>query len=626
MKRLWVFYYSKQNDQLYRGYQLRWHRRNKYNFDAFNRIGNTDYFSYEANKSCLTPPPAHHPKRRATNDMLSKLPHDAVPCDANDAPDGWEICDHYPYVPPPALPESHPPTIKAVLALQPPYIRQYYEHIEFYHQANIHSTERSLYDFLHTNETLNIATDGGVASTIGSLGIVLSDDQLNRFCHTWGQASGLNMDSFRTEICAALAATRFLQIYYEHWTTITMDPTIEEIDQVQATDRIIASINIITDSASMIRKLDKMNEYPGAARSMVMDADFDVLYALHKQLNWFPQRPTLQWVPSHQDDATNDTSSLPPAAQLNIHADKLATLGLQRLLPSPIVPLDPSIHAQLHHVTGTITKRLMPTVRSICQLPALRRYYLRNFKWTRTDFENVDWMLFTPVYTKYSKKYQAFTHKYAMRKLPTGSRMERNGGNEESQCSTCYQAHEDDDHLFQCPKRPAYRRKIMDALNTLKKGMCPTLYYLFSNSILNYINGHDRSMASHPMIAHDPSTLDEYKTLLTQQARLGWDHLLRGKLSVLWRVYQRQYERQQCFNGRNETPPHTTQTELLTSPARSPGDTTKPKRKKKRKTDRFQQFIDSAFLAARQELWIARCDDRHRRVEGNCLALDTKVD
>ena len=104
-----------------------------------------------------------------------------------------------------------------------------------------------------------------------------------------------------------------------------------------------------------------------------------------------------------------------------------------------------------------------------------------------------------------------------------------NGGNEESQYSTCRQAHEDDDHLFQCPKRPAYRKKILEALNTIKKGMCPTLYYLFSNSILNYIDGHDRSMASHPLIAPDPNTLDEYNTLLTQQARIGWDHLLRGK-------------------------------------------------------------------------------------------------
>ena len=75
-----------------------------------------------------------------------------------------------------------------------------------------------------------------------------------------------------------------------------------------------------------------MNEYPGAARSMVMDADFDVLSALHTQLNWFPKRPRLQWVPSHQDDDTDDISSLTPAAQLNIHADELATLGLQNLL------------------------------------------------------------------------------------------------------------------------------------------------------------------------------------------------------------------------------------------------------------------------------------------------------
>ena len=39
---------------------------------------------------------------------------------------------------------------------------------------------------------------------------------------------------------------------------------------------------------------------------------------------------------------------------------------------------------------------------------------------------------------------------------------------------------------------------------------------------------------------------------------------------------------------------------------------TKPKPKRERKTDRFQQFLDSAFLVlvARKKLWIDRCDDR----------------
>ena len=284
--------------------------------------------------------------------------------------------------PPEPSPVSNPSTLQEAIAFQPPYIRQYYEQIEFYDQANIHNTASSLFDFLHTDNNLLIATDGGVDSNVGSLGIVFSDSNLNRFCHTWGQASGMKMDSFRTEVCAALAATRLLQIYYEYWNTITMNKSTEKETEPHTDRHITASITIITDSESMTRKLDKMNVYPGAARSMVMDADYDVLSALHQQLSWFQQRPKLQWVPSHQDDNTDDISFLTPAAQLNIHADELATVGLQQLLPSTIVPMDPATHVQLHHATGTMTNRLMPTIRSICQLPELKQYYLRNFKWS----------------------------------------------------------------------------------------------------------------------------------------------------------------------------------------------------------------------------------------------------
>jgi hypothetical protein len=107
--------------------------------------------------------------------------------------------------------------------------------------------------------------------------------------------------------------------------------------------------------------------------------------------------------------------------------------------------------------------------------------------------------------------------------------MYRNGGNEETQCSSCRSAFEDDDHLVQCKSRPKYRHKIEAALDTLKQGMCPILYRLFSTSLLNYLDGHDRNMASHTILDPDNPELDEYSTLLTQQARIGWDHLIRGK-------------------------------------------------------------------------------------------------
>ena len=347
--------------------------------------------------------------------------------------------------------------------------------------------------------------------------------------------------------------------------------------------------------------------------------------------------------------------------------------------------MNPATFVQLHHTTGTITKRLSNTVRQMCNLPALRDYYLNNYHWSIEDFfiNNVDWKIFIPVYRKHSKNNQAWTHKNCMRKLPTGSRMHCNGGNEETQCSSCRCKFEDDDHLVQCTSRPKFRRKIKQALVTLKQGMCPTLYKLFNTSLLNYLDGHDRNMASHTLIDADDPIFDEYNTLLTQQSRIGWDHLLRGKLSTLWRTYQHHFEQTQRMNRNTHsittpwatddtesssplttsigsshdnfdadlsssasidsnssissigtTPPLTFQSDLLPRlppdrqhllPRLPPDRQPEPTTKKKRHTDRFQQFIDSIFHAMHQGLWIDRCNDRHRRIEGNCDALDTKV-
>ena len=180
-------------------------------------------------------------------------------------------------------------------------------------------------------------------------------------------------------------------------------------------------------------------------------------------------------------------------------------------------------------------------------------------------------------------------------------------------------------------------------------------------------------MASHTLLDPTDPTLAEYNTLITQQSRIGWDHLLRGKLSTLWRQYQRHFEQTQRMNRNTNSistpwavddtascsssntslqssdnsistdissvtstnsisshsstetiPPLTFHSDLL--PHLPPASPPAPPKKKKRKTDRFQQFIDSVFHAIYNELWIDRCNDRHRRIKGNCEALNTKID
>ena len=140
MKRLWVFYCSKRFDQLYRGYRRCWHSHDKYNYNVFNRIANTEYFSYTANK--LPSPTA--PIQKLPNDMITSLPNDTVPCDVNDGPLGWEICEHYPYVQPTPAQVPPPKCFTDVLASQPPHIGQYYSHVEFYPQACVNTAKASL--------------------------------------------------------------------------------------------------------------------------------------------------------------------------------------------------------------------------------------------------------------------------------------------------------------------------------------------------------------------------------------------------------------------------------------------------------------------------------------------------
>ena len=84
----------------------------------------------------------------------------------------------------------------------------------------------------------------------------------------------------------------------------------------------------------MLKKLQRIDEYPLASLKMILAPDWDVLQAIHNELKWFPPQSTIDWIESHQDDNPNI---------VNVHVDELATVGLNSLPPKPHVPLDPSV-------------------------------------------------------------------------------------------------------------------------------------------------------------------------------------------------------------------------------------------------------------------------------------------
>ena len=76
----------------------------------------------------------------------------------------------------------------------------------------------------------------------------------------------------------------------------------------------------------MLKKLKRMDKYTSAPLKMVLAPNWDVLQAVFNELKWFPKKPSIEWLQSHQDDNPNTVQSIP--VQLNVRADELATKGL----------------------------------------------------------------------------------------------------------------------------------------------------------------------------------------------------------------------------------------------------------------------------------------------------------
>ena len=173
---------------------------------------------------------------------------------------------------------------------------------------------------------------------------------------------------------------------------------------------------------------------------------------------------------------------------MNVTADALATTGLNNGVPKERVPLDPAVMIQLHVDGKTITRSLKHTVREMINTITLRDYYCRRFGWTKKHFDLIDWEhIFTPVYNRHAKKRLNWINKFTTKNLPTGERMQRRGSYKVEQCCSCKQTLETDDHLFQCPVRPQFHRKIYGALKKIKKVLDPTLFYILKSSIKNYL-------------------------------------------------------------------------------------------------------------------------------------------
>jgi hypothetical protein len=190
------------------------------------------------------------------------LPEDASPTDVMDMEDGWRISTHLPMTERNTQREQ-PETFMEYLMTQEENISQYYTQLDFL------SAPVTIYELLKTSNKVHIATDGRAIPMKGSIGFVFANEEGTILLTCFGQPSGNDPLSFRSEICAFLAAIRLVTLLNQYYDDI-----------LSCTEPARSKIQVYTDSLSMIKKLKVYDTYPTAPLTTVLlDSEWDVLSA-----------------------------------------------------------------------------------------------------------------------------------------------------------------------------------------------------------------------------------------------------------------------------------------------------------------------------------------------------------
>jgi hypothetical protein len=579
-ERLWPFYFSRTKDTLYRSYRERWHQQGKFNFDCHSRNRN-DKYEYIPSENTAT------------------LPDDAVPTDVMDTEEGWRVSGHLPMMTWEKK-TVQDGTLMEYLMSQEEHISQYYAQIEFL------IVPMKIYELFKSTKRVLIATDGGAIPLKGSLGFVFADEDGTILLTCFGQPSGNDPLSFRSEICAFLAAVRLIKVMTKYYDEKL---TCEEPGR--------SKIQVYTDSASMIKKLKAYDKYPTAKLGMVLDSEWDVLSALHKALKWFKTYPKISWVKSHQDDKVYDVTEMPLNAYLNSEADELATLGLKRLQEKPTVPMDPDTAIQFHIKGRTITRDFKKTVREIINLPLIKNYYCERFGWSQNIFDIIDWDIFRPVYKKHiSTKGVQWLHKFCIKKLPTGERVHKRDHFHDKRCASCWYTSEDDNHIFQCIQRRSLRKKIVKQISTMRNHIDPRLCDILQEGLTAYFKGESTTNAM--LRIRGQEDMERYSLLIDEQIVIGWDNLLRGKFTKQWKIQQKAY----LTRRRLKDPIMYDRIQRKKKrKAEKDKENDNNKTKRKNKTEAFHAFFQS-IIPIIQEIWTDRCIDRNTPVLGGRIVAE----
>jgi hypothetical protein len=381
-----------------------------------------------------------------------------------------------------------------------------------------------LQDFLESGDTLQLylVSDGGAKDDLGSFGWEIAVGRVVLWkCK--GPTFGLDPRSFRAESYGLLSVLLFFDHYLQFF-HVDVQETVKHL--------------FYCDNQGLLKRINSYFERAWLNPNHCLASEHDLECGIIDILERLPFRFALEHVKGHQD-AEKKVDELPWEAQMNCHADELATDYLRNFAtPSPVVPFIPASNVSITLNGSTLTRNVARRLRQAASSPALETHLLQKYGWTDVILKSIAWdtqakALGTLEYTQ-----EQFAIKWAHGILPTRRHMKRMGKAESELCPSCRATLETAPHIFACERRTDWRGKFMDSLRKLldKQKTQPDLQYILISGIRSALTDLDFSMD-----VDADNREPGFARLVSSQNAIGWSHLLRGRFSTLWSQLQQSH-------------------------------------------------------------------------------------
>jgi hypothetical protein len=387
------------------------------------------------------------------------------------------------------------------------------------HLECISDDEHRLHEILSSGDSIKftLASDGGARDDLGSFGWELAIGR-EILWQCKGPTFGLRPGSFRAESYGFISALLFLQAYIHYFNTI-IDPTVPH--------------DFLCDSDSLLKRIQRALNRSWVNPSQCLASDFDLESGILDIIATLSISFKYSHIKSHQDDAT-EVHLLPWAAQMNVHADSLATEYLDNYSArSATVPFIPASQASLTIDGVTITRRYAQSLRQAASSPRICKKLMARNNWTLQTFRSINWEVPGKALETLEHSAQIFIVKFAHEHLPTRRHMRRIKRAETDKCPACIHIVETDWHILSCPRRSLWRAELLKTL-----GDTLTNNHTQLDLALILIQGIRGALANQHFQMNPNNREPVFRALVNSQNKIGWQHLLKGRFSNQWTIIQ----------------------------------------------------------------------------------------